>query len=131
MYVRFITPWWRLPRGADGGLFGPAYACARDAEVPAMLREALWAEIDWFEQNLPVPNRFWVKSRRRWRADGLCWFVDDAREMIARAFALASLIGEAGVPARKVATRRPGTILYRDPWQIVAKPIAATPTAFC
>ncbi|MEA3065344.1 MAG: hypothetical protein QOJ27_1796, partial [Sphingomonadales bacterium] len=56
MYVRFITPWWRLPRGADCGLFGPAYACARDAEVPAVLREALWAEIGWFEQNLPVPR---------------------------------------------------------------------------
>jgi hypothetical protein len=31
-----------------------------------------------------------MKSRRRWRADGICWFVDDAREMIARAFALAA-----------------------------------------
>jgi hypothetical protein len=58
MYVRFITPWWRLPRGADCGLFGPAYAFARDAEVPAVLREALVAEIEWFEQNLPVPTRF-------------------------------------------------------------------------
>jgi hypothetical protein len=72
----------------------------------------------------------WVKSRRRWRADGICWFVDDAREMIARAFALASLIGEAGVPAHKVATRRPGTILYRDRWQIVAKPEEATPVTW-
>jgi hypothetical protein len=32
------------------------------------------------------------------------------------------------VPSRKVATRRPGTVLYRDPWQIVAKPAADTPT---
>lgn len=130
MYVRFITPWWRLPRGVDCGLFGPAYACARDSEVPAVLREALWAEIEWFERNLPVPSRLRVKSRGRWRADGVCWFVDDAREMIARAFALAALVGECGVPARKVATRRPGQILYRDPWQIVAKPEAATPTVW-
>lgn len=130
MYVRFITPWWRLPRGYDCGLFGPAYACARDAEVPAVLREALRAEIGWFEENLPVPSRFWVKSRGRWLSDGICWFVDDAREPIARAFALAALIGEAGVPARKVATRRPGTILYRDRWQIVAKPDEATPVTW-
>jgi hypothetical protein len=135
MYVRFITPWWPLgiargrlmPPAVDSGLFGPAYACARDAEVPAVLREALWTEIEWFEANLPVPSRFGVKSRGRWLPDGICWFVDDAREMIARAFALAALIGDAGVPARKVATRRPGTILYRDAWQIVAKPEAATP----
>ena len=77
-----------------------------------------------------MPPRWRVKSRRRWRADGICWFVDDAREMIARAFALAALIGEAGVPARKVATRRPGTILYRDRWQIVAKPEEATPVTW-
>lgn len=135
MYVRFITPWWRLPRGIDCGLFGPAYACARDAEVPALLREALWTEIRWFEAHLPVPGprrrAFCVRSRKRWRPDGICWFVDDAREAIARAFALAALIGECGVPARKVATRRPGQILYRDAWQIVAKPGAATPTAWC
>ncbi len=130
MYVRFITPWWRLPRGIDCGLFGPAYALARDCEVPAVLREALWTEIDWFEESLPVPRRFWVKSRGRWLPDGICWFLADAREPIARAFALAALIGECGVPALKVAPRRPGTVLYRDPWQIVAKPEAATPVTW-
>ena len=60
----------------------------------------------------------------------LCWFVDDAREMIAHAFALASMVRECGVPVTKVATHRPGTILYRDAYQIVAKPEAATPTVW-
>jgi hypothetical protein len=127
MYVRFITPWWRLPRGIDSGLFGPAYDLARDGEVPAVLREALWVEIGWFEANLPVPRRFGVKSRGRWRPDGICWFVAEAREPIARAFGLAALLADCGVPVRKVATRRPGQLLYRDAWQIVAKPEAATP----
>jgi len=132
MYVRFITPWWRLPRGIDCGLFGPAYACARDAEVPYVLREALWAEIEWFEANLRAPERrhFLVKSRRRFRADGICWFTDAAREAIARAFVVAALLGECGVPATKVVTHRPGQILYRDDWQIVAKPEEATPTVW-
>ena len=135
MYVRFITPWWRLPRGVDCGLFGPAYACARDPDVPEALAVALRAEIDWFETHLPVPRparrAFCVRSRKSWRADGVCWFVDDARVAIAHAFALAALLGECGVPARKVATRRPGTVLYRERWQIVAKPDAATPVAWC
>jgi hypothetical protein len=30
----------------------------------------------------------------------------------------------------KVATHRPGQILYRDPLQVVAKPDAATPTVW-
>src|SRR3546814_19603602 len=122
MYVRFITPWWRLPRGTDCGLFGPAYACARDAEVPAVLRAALWTEIEWFEQNLPVPSRFWVTSRGRWLPDGIFWFVDDACEMIARAFALAALIGAAGVPARQGAQPPPGPVPYPHPTHMFPKP---------
>ena len=51
--------------------------------------------------------------------------------MIAHAFVLAALLREVGVPVRKVWADHVGTVLYRDPWQIVAKPIAATPTAFC
>ena len=132
MYVRFITPWWPVRPGIDCGLFDPAYACADDARVPEVLREALRAEIGWFKENLPVPKpgAFLVKSRKSWRSDGLCWFLDDAREPIARAFALAALLRECGVPATKVATRLPGQILYRDAWQIVAKPEEATPTAW-
>jgi len=132
MYVRFITPWWQVRRDVHYGLFGPAYDCAWNPEVPEVLRCALRNEIDWFEANLPVPERgsFLVKSRGRWLPDGICWFVDDAREAIARAFVLASLIGECGVPVTKVDTHRPGQILYRDPLQIVAKPEAATPTTW-
>jgi sulfur carrier protein ThiS len=132
MYVRFITPWWRLRRGVDCGLFGPAYWLAGDDDVPALLRDALQAEIGWFEDHLPVPRpvtrAFCVRSKKSWRADGVCWFNDGAREAIARAFTLAALLRKCGIPARKVATRRPGTILYRDAWQIVAKPAAGTPT---
>jgi hypothetical protein len=130
MYVRFHSPWAQVRCGVHHGLFGPAYGCARDAEVPASLREALWHEIDWFEEHLPAPRRraFLVKSRKRWRADGICWFADSAREMIGHAFALAWLLRDCGVPVTKVATRRPGQVLYRDAWQIVAKPDPATPT---
>jgi sulfur carrier protein ThiS len=70
------------------------------------------------------------KWRRRVRADGICWFTDGAREAIARAFTLAALLRECGVPVTKVATHRPGQILYRDDYQIVAKPDEATPTVW-
>jgi hypothetical protein len=68
-----------------------------------------------------------VKSRGRWYSEGVCWFVDDAREMIARAFALAALLRECDLPVTKLATRHPGQILYRDRWQVVAKPGEETP----
>jgi hypothetical protein len=135
-YVRFITPRWRLRRvEADCGPFGPAYDALWEPDVPEVLRVAIGREIDWFERNLPVPkprrDAFCVKSRGRWYPDGICWFVSEAREMIAHAFVLASLLRETGVPVRKVWADRPGTILYRDPWQVVATPSEATPTLFC
>jgi hypothetical protein len=133
-YVRLITPTRRVRRvDADCGPFGPAYDALWDPRVPRVLQDAIWHEIDWFEQNLPVPyhGAFRVKSRKRWYADGICWFVAEAREMIEHAFVLAALLRDIGVPVRKVATRRPGTILYRDRWQIVAKPVEVTPTLFC
>jgi len=132
MYVRFIAPGAALSAGIDTGLFQPAIALWRDPHTPETLALAIRHELDWFNAELPAPARarFLVKSRGRWLAEGICWFRDDAREMIARAFALAALIEACGVPVTKRATRRPGQILYRDDWQIVAKPEAATPTAW-
>lgn len=135
-YVRFITPARRLRRvQADCGPFGPAYDAVYERDVPDAIRNAIWQEVEWFNANLPVPkprrDAFCVKSRGRWYPDGICWFVAEAREMIEHAFVLASLLRETGVPVRKVWARRPGTVLYRDPWQIVAKPMEATPVTFC
>lgn len=129
MYVRFFSSW-PVRRGVDSGLFGPAYAYARWPGTGEGLSRALWAEIDWFEANLPVPPRarFAVKSRKRMRNAGICWFQPDAAEMIAHGFVLAALLGECDVPVTKVATHRPGQILYRDRWQVVAKPEEGTPS---
>ena len=135
-YVRLITQARRLRLvDADCGPFGPAYDAVWDPRVPPVLQHAIWQEIDWFEENLPVPtprrDAFCVKSRKRWYPDGICWFVAEAREMIAHAFVLASLLREVGVPVRKVWADHVGTVLYRDAWQVVAKPNEAMPLLFC
>lgn len=56
------------------------------------------------------------------------YFYTAAREMVTHGFTLALLLRECGVPVSKLATHRPGQILYPDDYQIVAKPDAATPT---
>ena len=130
MYVRFHSPWAQVRHGIDYGIFRPAYACSRDERVPEILRLAIRHQLDWFEEHLPIPawRSFCVRSRGQWLQAGICWFVDAAREPIARAYAVAGLLGECGVPVAKVATHCPGQILYRDHMQVVAKPDAATPT---
>ena len=127
MYVRFTVP---IEHGGTvtrahlaPGPFGPAHWlwCDGDQEKdPVMI--AIRRELDWFNEWLPVPRRFGVKAKGRWYSDGVCWFRDDAREMLQHMQALVSLIGECGVQTTRNCTRDPGQLLYRDRWQVVAKP---------
>lgn len=125
MYLRFTAPYWRngVTRARVApGLFGPAYDLWRDRteDTPSLL--ALRRELDWFNKWLPVPKRFGVKAKGVWWSDGVCWFRADARDMVGHAFTLAALIEDCGVPVTRNWTRDPGQLLYRDRWQVVAKP---------
>ena len=121
MYLRFTAPGAVTRARVAPGLFGPAYWLWHWAEeTPAVL--AIRRELDWFEDRLPVPRGFGVRARGRTWSDGVCWFRDHAREMVAHAFTLAALIEDGGIPIDRLWTRDPGQILYRDPYQVVAKP---------
>lgn len=123
MYVRFTTPGVVTRARVAPGPFRAAYdlwSDRRDDRDPVLL--ALRRELDWFNANLPVPSRFGVVARgRRW-SDGVCWFRDTARDMLVHAHAMAALLEDCGVPVQRTWTRDPGQLLYRDAWQVVAKP---------
>ena len=122
MYLRFTVPGTVTRARVAPGLFGPAVDLwwDRTEDTPALL--AIRRELDWFNEWLPIPRKFGVVAKRRTWSDGICWFRDDAREMVAHAWVLAALLEECGVPIERSWTRDPGQILYRDRWQVVAKP---------
>jgi hypothetical protein len=124
MYIRFTTPGTVTRAGIAPGPFTGAHQLSwRHHDEP--LGEALWHELHWFNTHLPVPRGkrpFSVRSKRRWYKDGVCWFRDDAREMLTHAHVMAALIEECGVPVVRRLAEHPGQILYRDAWQVVAKP---------
>jgi hypothetical protein len=120
MFLRFIVV---APRARPAfGLFRSDYHPRYDDDLPAWLRAPIEEHYDWFNEHLAIPRRFTVVSRRRRIYAGICWFRSEAREHIARARELATLIAEAGQPTAMLKTRHPGQILYRDEHQIVAKP---------
>jgi hypothetical protein len=126
MYLRFITPGAITRARVAPGFFHAAYAL-RDRLWPDPVAEALAIELDWFNSHLPVPRgrrAFCVRAKRRWHSDGVCWFrpTTEAREAVQRAHIMAALLQEAGVPVERLSSRRPGTILYADDLQVVAKP---------
>lgn len=123
MYIRFVAPGAAWGANADRGFFGPAYARRDDEATPRYLRDALAAEIDWFKEYLPVPNRFGIVTRKSNRPfAGVCWYFDHAREAIAHSHAVRWLLHECDVPVAQLATDYPGDIVYRDAQQIVAMP---------
>lgn len=137
MYLRFTSAdavdlGLRGGKAVHRGIFGPAYAVRRDKTHPLYLRTAIREELLWFEDKLPVPTRghFQVRSKGWWYYQGICWFKSDAREMIRRAFGLRDLLAECDIFISQLRTDRPGQILYKDDYQIIAKPAAATPTVW-
>lgn len=127
MYVRFTVP---IGHGGTvtrarlaPGPFGIAYRlCRRGNLGKDPVLQALRHELDWFNDRLPVPKRFSVKAKGRWWSDGVCWFQDHARDPIRHMEVMVALIEDCGVPVDRNWTRDPGQLLYRDKWQVVAKP---------
>ena len=123
MYVRFTVPGTVTRAHVAPGPFRLAHdLCWSGDYHKDPVRIALGRELDWFNECLPVPRRFGVKAKGRYWCDGVCWFRDDAREMLAHMQALVSLIADCGIPVERNWTRDPGQLLYRDRWQVVAKP---------
>lgn len=123
MYLRFTVPGAITRARVAPGPFRVAsdlyWEGDRDND-PVLI--ALRRELDWFKDRLPVPKRFGVVAKGRLWSDGVCWFRDDAREMVGHAYTLVALIEECGVPVTRHWSRDPGQVLYRDRWQVVAKP---------
>ena len=75
----------------------------------------------WFNEYLPCLPFAAMLCSGKWTHDAVAWFRDDAGEPLRRIWDLVQLLRENGVSVRLVATGRPGKIVYRDSYQVVAK----------
>lgn len=75
----------------------------------------------WFNDYLPCPP-FNAKLRSgEWTRDAVCWFQAEAKEPVNRIWDLVAVLKEHGVPVRLVKTEKPGKIVYKDKYQVVAE----------
>jgi len=70
----------------------------------------------WFNAELPCPPF----RRDRIPVNGICWYRGSATRFISRMWDLAALLRDHGIPVRLLKTEDPGSILYEDPYQVVA-----------
>ena len=121
MFVRFVAaaktenPW-----HADGVI--TAARIVRDAEKLAAAHvEAINSAFAWFNENIPCPPFSDRLSRKLWTKNAVCWFLAEAEEPLARTWDLAQVLVEHGTPVLLLRTLKPGRIVYRDGFQIVAE----------
>jgi hypothetical protein len=87
--------------------------------------EELW---NWFNENLPVPDRLSRAVGRFRIIYGICWLKPSAIEHIRCMWDLAAVYEACGIPVQFLKTSRPRHILYEDDFQIVAEPACQLPS---
>jgi len=127
MYVRFICDYVHRESARRAGIFQAA-AWVEEWRLPTYDDDHLWDLRMWFAENLARPTRFTNSKppyyRRSSRA--LSWFRDSAKEHIANAREMASILERNGLPIDILMTRKPGYIVYQDEFQVAAEPFADT-----
>jgi hypothetical protein len=126
MFVRLVTNDRDVDSQARAGLFVVSYDLfyrLRDNDPAdpdlARIRELLV----WFEENLKKPDRFWSSGRTQ---SAICWFKDSAIDHIRHLWELKHLLGEHGVAAEMIRTKKPGRLVYEDDHQVAAIPFSDT-----
>jgi hypothetical protein len=121
MFVRFVV-------GADGenaawltGVITMARNLRDEGELYAYESDRLEAIFDWFNEYLPCPPFQEKLGSGEWTRDAVAWFRPEATEPVRRIWDIVAILREHGVPVRMVTTRKPGKIVYEDPYQVVAE----------
>jgi hypothetical protein len=114
MFIRFSLPFTDHASGRPAGIFRGAYAILFQGHLDEL--EAAWLhdEVDWFSHHLPAPRELDPRA--------VFWFRFSAGEALTRIWALVRIVETNGVPVRAFRTRRPGTVVYSDPYQVAAVP---------
>ncbi len=125
--IRFVTQRRHPPDGHRTGIFQEAYRLWHADTLPAVDRAELRALLDWFNAHLERPQRLAASPRAHESKTAISWIRASAGQHIAQLRHLAGMVKEAGVAVDELHTMRPGYVVYRDAYQIVALPFADTP----
>ena len=117
-YVRFVTavqdPY---SHSLQGIIHSVSYLRDYDylyKEEEDRVDEAIW----WLNKYLAVP----ACLKKNENARAICWFHPRAKAPISIMWVIAAVLREHGQYVMLITSRDPGLVLYRDRWQVVAKP---------
>jgi hypothetical protein len=124
--IRFVTQR-HPPNGQRTGIFHEAYRLWHADMLPAAERAELRALLDWFDAYLERPQRLTASPPMHAGKIPVSWIRSSAVHHIAQFRRLAEIVNDAGIAIDELHTPRPGYVVYRDAYQVVALPFADTP----
>jgi len=100
------------------GVFQAAIELRDSGQLEAYEEEWLERDLGWLRMHLPSPSCLRDEGNHR----AICWFKPTARSAIDRVRGIVALLETHGLTVRMVTTAEPGSVIYEDEWQVVAKP---------
>jgi hypothetical protein len=125
--IRFVTQRRHPSDGHRTGIFQEAYRLWHAATLSAVDHAELREILDWFNAHLEHPQRFAASPREHASKTAISWIRASAGQHVAQLRRLAALVNDASISVDELHTTRPGYIIYRDAYQVIARPFADTP----
>lgn len=126
-FIRFVTGRRPSPRGHRAGLFQEAYRLWHEETLSAADRAELRALLDWFNDNLEQPQRLAPSPPAHAGKAAILWLRASAPHHLVQLHRLVELVKKASIAVDELQTIRPGYIVYRDAYQVIALPFSDTP----
>lgn len=122
MFVRFVVHHRHAETDMPMGIFEAVELLPRVGRLPDWDERRLDEISEWFGVHLPQPKRVARSARPHGKHRALSWFKASAREHIAQARELASVLEGHDILTEMLQTDRPGYIVYEDEFQVLAEP---------
>ena len=125
MFIRFIVKYFnRQTKREETGIFRAADYVRDFSSIAAAEKENLQKLIEWFDENLPVPEFYDDPTKRSEEQHTYFWFKTSATEFLDRMNALTGILEENGIKAEKLtAEETPGKLVFEDECQIAVTPL--------
>lgn len=120
-YIRFVVGTEREDDRLLDGVFTISRCLRGEGRLYRHEERIVSRAFDWFNEHLPCPP-FGANIRSgSWTRDARAWFRPEARECISKIWNLIHILKEHGEPVTMLQSDKPGKIVYRDRYQIVAE----------
>lgn len=125
MFTRYLVKYFnKQTNREETGIFRAADYVRDFSEIGQTEKEKLQKLIEWFDNNLPVPEFYADPTKRSEEQHTYFWFKTSATEFIDAINALTAILEENGIKVEKLsAAKVSGKLVFEDECQIAIIPL--------